>query len=252
MDRSLYIMASGMLTELARQDRIANDLANASTPGYKRTVATQHAFGDILLQSRRTGEVVGDSGLGVEEAGSRVDLTQGALRMTDEPLDVALDGDGFFSVATANGVRYTRDGQFRVDADGKLVTAIGDAVLGTNGRPVVVGTSDKPTIGADGTVEVGGKPIGKLAIAALTNPAKVDGGFFTGGTAGPAKETAVRQGFLEQPNATAAETMVEMIESLRAFEADQRVIHSIDESLQRGIQAGGTGSGYRRAMTGVR
>ena len=157
MDRSLYIMASGMLTELARQDRIANDLANASTPGYKRTVATQHAFGDILLQSRRTGGPVGDVGLGVEEAGSRVDLTQGALRMTDEPLDVALDGDGFFSVATANGVRYTRDGQFRVDAEGKLVTAIGDAVLGTNGKAVVVGTSDKPTIGTDGTVEVGGK-----------------------------------------------------------------------------------------------
>ena len=116
MDRSLYIMASGMLTELARQDRIANDLANASTPGYKRTVATQHAFGDILLESRRNGAAVGDVGLGVEEAGSRVDLTQGALRMTDEPLDVALDGDGFFTVATANGVRYTRDGQFRVDA----------------------------------------------------------------------------------------------------------------------------------------
>ena len=116
-------------------------------------------------------------------------------------------------------------------------------MLGTNGKAVVVGTSDKPTIGTDGTVEVGGKVVGKLAIAALTNPTKVDGGFFTGGAAGPAKDTAVRQGFLEQPNATAAETMVEMIESLRAFEADQRVIHSIDESLQRGIQAGGTGSG---------
>jgi flagellar basal-body rod protein FlgG len=243
MDRSLYIMASGMLTELARQDRIANDLANASTPGYKRTVATQHAFGDILLESRRTGQLVGASGLGVEEAGARVDLTQGALRMTDEPLDVALDGDGFFSVATANGVRYTRDGQFRVDAGGRLVTAVGDAVLGTNGRPIVVGADAKPTIAADGTVESGGRTVGRLAVAALTNPAKVDGGFFAGGAAGPARETAVRQGFLEQPNATAAETMVEMIESLRAFEADQRVIHSIDESLQRGIQAGGTGGG---------
>src|SRR5215203_2321073 len=111
MDRSLYIMASGMLTELARQDRIANDLANASTPGYKRTIATQHAFGDVLLESRRTRAAVGIGGLGVEEASARVDLTQGALRMTEEPLDVALDGDGFFSVATANGPRYTRNGQ---------------------------------------------------------------------------------------------------------------------------------------------
>ena len=92
-------------------------------------------------------------------------------------------------------------------------------------------------------VEAGGKEIGKLAVASLMSPTKVDGGFFTGGASGPAKDTAVRQGFLEQPNATAAETMVDMIESLRAFEADQRVIHSIDESLQRGIQAGGTGGG---------
>ena len=173
--------------------------------------------------------------------------------MTDEPLDVALDGDGFFSVATANGVRYTRDGQFRVDASGKLVTAVGDAVLGTNGRPVVVGAGAKPDDRDRRHGEAGGKAIGKLAVAALTNPTKVDGGFFTGGAAGPAKDTAVRQGFLEQPNATAAETMVDMIESLRAFEADQRVIHAIDESLQRGIQAGGRRRGLksddRRPMT---
>jgi flagellar basal-body rod protein FlgG len=240
MDRSLYIMASGMLTELARQDRIANDLANAATPGYKRTVATQHAFGDVLLESRRTNALLGDVGFGVEEAGTHVDLTQGALRPTDEPLDLALDGDGFFAVSTANGVRYTRDGQFRVDASGKLVTAVGDTVLGRNGGAIVVGAGAKPAIAADGTVRVGRKMVGTLAVTALSNPTKVDGGFFTGTGASAPKGTAVRQGFLEQPNASAAETMVDMIESLRAFEADQRVLHAIDESLQRGIQAGGT------------
>ena len=88
-------------------------------------------------------------------------------------------------------------------------------------------------------MQSGGKVVGTLAVAALSNPTKVDGGLFSGG-ASAARDTAVRQGFLEQPNATAAETMVDMIESLRAFEADQRVIHAIDESLQRGIQAGGT------------
>jgi flagellar basal-body rod protein FlgF len=240
MDRSLYIMASGMLTELARQDRIANDLANAATPGYKRTVATQRAFGDVLLESRRSGAALGDVGLGVEEAGARVDLTQGALRLTEEPLDLALDGDGFFSVATANGARYTRDGQFRVDASGKLVTAVGDTVLGTNGQPIVVGAGVRPTIGTDGTVEVGGRAAGTIAVSTLANATKVDGGFFSGSPSA-AKDTAVRQGYLEQPNADAAGTMVDMIESLRAFEADQRVLHAIDESLQRGIQAGGTG-----------
>jgi flagellar basal-body rod protein FlgG len=240
MDRSLYIMASGMLTELARQDRIANDLANASTPGYKRTVATQHAFGEILLESRRTGAAVGASGLGVNPAGLRVDLSQGSLLMTDEPLDVALDGEGFFSVATANGVRYTRDGQFRVDAGGRLVTSAGDAVLGKSGSPITVGGGQAPEIAADGTVTAGGKVVGTIAVSTLANAAKIDGGLFTGAP-GAASGTAVRQGYLEEANATAAETMVEMIESLRAFEADQRVLHAIDESLQRGISAGGTG-----------
>jgi flagellar basal-body rod protein FlgG len=119
------------------------------------------------------------------------------------------------------------------------VTANGDAVLGKDGRPIVVGAGGKPEVATDGTVQSGGKVVGTLAVVALSNATKVDGGLFTGG-ASAATGTAVRQGFLEQPNATAAETMVEMIESLRAFEADQRVIHAIDESLQRGISAGGT------------
>ena len=89
-------------------------------------------------------------------------------------------------------------------------------------------------------MQVGTKVVGQIAVAALTNPTKVEGGMFTGGAAGPARDTAVRQGYLEESNATAAETMVEMIESLRAFEADQRVLRAIDESLQRGIAAGGT------------
>src|SRR5438552_4004306 len=90
MDRGLYIAASGMLAELVRQDQLANDLANASTPGYKADRAAEASFGQLLLRNRTTGEPIGSLGFGAQIAEIRTDLTQGPLRQTDEPLDVAL------------------------------------------------------------------------------------------------------------------------------------------------------------------
>src|SRR5438046_2463484 len=123
MDRGLYIAASGMLAELTRQDQIANDLANSSTPGYKPDRAAQRGFADLLLESRQSGQPIGALGLGVEISTIRTDMTQGPLRQTGEPLDLALQGDGFFAVKTTAGTRYTRDGQLSLDGQGRLVTA---------------------------------------------------------------------------------------------------------------------------------
>src|SRR2546423_792516 len=111
MERGLYIAASGMLSELTRQDQIANDLANASTPGYKADRAAQASFGDLLLANRANGAPVGPLGLGATIAEIRTDLTQAPLKETGEPLDVALEGPGFLSVQTPAGTRYTRNGQ---------------------------------------------------------------------------------------------------------------------------------------------
>ncbi len=239
MDRGLYIIASGMLAELARQDRIANDLANAASAGYKQVDATQQGFGEILLRSTRDGSPIGRGGLGVVPSGERVDLGQGPLRQTGEQLDLALDGDGFLAVQTPAGIRYTRDGQLRQDEQGRLVTAVGLPILGANGRPIVVSGQGEVVFAADGSVSVGGKAAGKLAVVQLKNVVKVENGLLQGAVAGAARETAVRQGALEGSSVTAARTMVDMIESLRAFEADQRVVRAIDESLGRGISAAG-------------
>ena len=118
MERGLYIAASGMLAEQVRQDQIANDLANASTPGYKPDRAAQSVFGALLLQNRQTGAQVGPLYLGARIAELRTDLTQGPLQQTDNPLDVAIHGDGFFSVQTPDGTRYTRNGQSRAGCAG--------------------------------------------------------------------------------------------------------------------------------------
>jgi flagellar basal-body rod protein FlgF len=218
MDRGLYIAASGMLAELARQDQLANDLANASTPGYKADRAAQHSFGQLLVRNMN-GEAVGTTATGARLERQVTDLSAAPLRQTDEPLDLAVDGDGYFAVRTSQGVRYTRNGQFTAAANGTLTDQMGNPVLGQNGTPV--------KINADGTVTAGA-----VGIFALTNVAKAGDSTFTGTAAGRGRGT-VRTGTLEESGVDAAHTMVEMMASLRAFEAGQKAITTIDETLDR-------------------
>ena len=241
MERGLYIAASGMLTELARQDQIANDLANASTPGYKPERAAQRSFGELLLANRATGARVGHLGLGAEIAELRTDFTQGALRETGEPLDVALVGDGFLAVETAAGTRYTRNGQLALEADGRLVTATGHPVLADNGQPLVVPGGEAVTIGADGTVSAGGRSVGRLAVVSLRDARKEGDSLYAGTPGRPQAGTQVKQGALEASAVNSARAMVDMIVSLRPFESSQRVIRALDETLGKGITAGGAG-----------
>jgi flagellar basal-body rod protein FlgF len=234
MERGLYIAESGMLAELTRQDQIANDLANASTPGYKPDRVSQVAFDELLLQNGATGATVGPLDLSAGIGAVTTDLTQGPLRQTDEPLDVALSGDGFLAVKTAAGTLYTRNGQLALDGQGRLTTASGDLVLDEKGQPIAVG-SGTPAIAADGTVSAGGKAVGKLAIVSLTNPVKQGDNLFAGTPGTKPDGTVLRQGYLEGSGVNPARTMIDMIVSLRAFESLQRVIHGIDETLGRGI-----------------
>ena len=122
MDRGLYLAASGMLAEQVRQDQIANDLANASTAGYKADRTTQQSFGEMLLTNSVTGATIGSQTTGVRVTATVTDLTPQPLKDTGEPLDFAINGDGFFAVQTADGTRYTRNGQFTTDAQGQLTT----------------------------------------------------------------------------------------------------------------------------------
>jgi flagellar basal-body rod protein FlgG len=238
MQRGLYIAASGMLSELIRQDQLAHDLANASTPGYKADRSAQRSFGELLLANRSTGETVGALGLGAEIAEIRTDLSQAPLRETNETLDVALAGSGFLAVRTPDGIRYTRAGQLSVDGQGTLTTSTGLPVLDERNQPIVI-RGGEPAIAPDGTISVSGRAVGRLAIVDLRNPVKQGDTLFAGTPAGRPAGTTVKQGFLEGSGVQPAEAMVEMMTSMRAFESVQRVIRTIDETLQRGIQTGG-------------
>jgi len=219
MERGLYIAASGMVAEQMRQDQIANDLANASTPGYKADRVAQRAFADLLLSNTANGQAIGGLSTGVGADRMVTDVSPQPLRDTGEPLDLAIAGEGWFAVQTQQGVRYTRNGQFTAAPDGTLTDQLGNRVLGANGQPV--------KLTADGRVNA--RDVG---VFALNDAAKQGENLFDGTAAGKATG-AVRSGALEGSGVDPARTMVDMIASFRAFEAGQKAIQTIDESLRK-------------------
>jgi flagellar basal-body rod protein FlgG len=232
MDRGLYIAASGMLAEQVRQDQIANDLANASTAGYKADRTTQQSFGSLLLTNSLTGGTIGSQTTAVQVTGTVTDFTPQPLKDTGEPLDFAINGDGFFAVRTNQGTRYTRDGQFAANAQGQLTTATGNLVLGRNNQPI--------TLGADGKVDPRA-----LNVVVLNNPRKAGDNLITGTPGAVAGQAAgqVRAGALEGSGADPTSAMVDMIASMRAYESGQKVIQTIDETLGKAASSVGTVTG---------
>ena len=239
MDRGLYIAASGMLSELTRQDQIANDLANASTPGYKGDHATQHAFGQLLIQNTENGQAIGTLGLGAQISATVTDMTQAPLKQTGQPLDLALTGQGFFRVQTQAGVRYTRDGQLVLDSTGRLQTPTGYLVLDTNGQPIKAGSANGLQVAADGTVSSNGKAIAQISVVSLTSPVKQGDTLFDGTAGARPAGTSVAQGALEGSGVNATTAMVDMLSSLRTYQSDQQAIQAIDDTLKKGIASGG-------------
>lgn len=229
MDRGLYIAASGMLAELTRQDQLANDLANVNTAGYKADRVSQRSFGELLLSNTRSGQTVGPLGLGSEITKYTTDLRPQALRQTDEPLDLGITGEGFFAIQTPEGVRFTRNGAFASGPGGTLVDQLGNAVLGADRRPV--------RLAADGTVAA--SAVGVFAVADAT---KQGHSLFTG-TLGAAATGTAQTGQLEGSGVDSAHTMIEMMGSLRAFEASQRAITTIDSTLRAAVTQVGSLNG---------
>jgi len=218
MDLGLYVAASGMVAEQVRQDQLSNDLANASTPGYKPDESTQHSFGDVLLANTSGGPDVGSIDAGVALGKTYTNMTPGTMQETGEPLDFAISGSGFFAVKTAQGVRYTRDGQFTTSAQGVLTDTNGDPVLDQSGAEVKVGAKGQVSPGALGLFEVPGAVKQGENLYAGTSSGKPSG--------------SVRQGALEGSGVDAAKIMVEMITSLRSFQSGQQAIQSIGQTLQ--------------------
>jgi flagellar basal-body rod protein FlgF len=218
MDLGLYIAATGMVAEQTRQDQLSNDLANATTPGYKSDASPQHNFGEVLLANTAGGTTIGSVDAGVALGKTYTDMTQGTIQETGEPLDFALTGPGFFAVKTAQGVRYTRNGQFIASAQGELTDSKGNPVLGQGGAPVKVAPGGTVAASALGVFEVPG--------------ASKQGENLWSGSASGKASGEVRQGALEGSGVDAAKIMIDMITSLRSFQSGQQAIQAINHTLQ--------------------
>ncbi|MGI6037440.1 MAG: flagellar hook-basal body protein [Limnochordia bacterium] len=232
MLRGIYTAAAGMLVQQRRTDVVANNLANASTTGYKRDVALVRPFPNLNLHRTTDGQRMGSLTTGAGIEGIRPQFSPGGVRHTGNPLDLAVEG-GFFTVQTPAGIAYTKAGNFSLDGAGYLVTARGDRVLGTRG-PIRIDNADF-TVTEEGDIIVAGEIVDRLAIAELTGDVEKLGDNLFYGQGIPAQEVKVSQGFLEDSNVNVVREMVDLITATRAYEANQRIIQAHDETLGKAV-----------------
>ncbi len=254
MIRALSTAATGMEAQQTRLDVTANNIANTSTAGFKRSRAE---FSDLMYQNQRApGAATGNGtqaptglqvGMGVRTVSTQRMHSQGELRQTGRPLDVAIEGRGFYPVTLPGGeVAYTRDGALKIDAEGTLVTAEGYALAGDISIPP---DAQNITIGADGTVSVvvpgETTPVeaGQLQLAAFANESGLEAmgrnlyretsasGTAVVGAPGENGSGTLAQGTLELSNVNVVEEMIDLISGQRAYEINSRVIKAADEML---------------------
>lgn len=257
MVRGLYAGYSGMIQQQQRLDTITNNLANASTVGYKREGATTRSFEDVMAVKIKDSSVgyemqrIGTMELGVKIGENYTDYNQGSLRQTENPLDLALEGNGFFAISFANKngeemVKYTRDGSFTMDADGCIRTKDGDYLLNDSGTPIEIPTDTADLLVSDtGKIYADRQYIDTIGITDFENYdylKKYGENMYTlvdGGIEQPANAT-IAQGYLEMSNINVVSEMVEMISITRAYEANQKAIHTADSMLDKSVNSIGT------------
>ncbi|HZV72922.1 MAG TPA: flagellar hook-basal body protein [Conexibacter sp.] len=239
MLEGLYSAAAGMAAQQERIDGVSNDLANASTTGYKHV---RVGFRDLLYsaQGRGAGPTV-MAGAGAAASFIGRSQGQGALQTTDQPLDLAIQGPGWFQVKRADGsAALTRDGSLRLDSGGRLTTSDGLLLQ----PPITVprgATPSQLSIAADGTVRAGGgRAIGRIGLVTVPAPDGLQslGGNLFAATAASGQPTAVgrgtslRQGALEGSNVDVGDSMVDMLDAQRSFQLASKAIQMQDQMLE--------------------
>jgi len=232
--RGIYTSATGMIAEMARLNVIANNLANADTTGFKTDNLVSGTFREMMLNAidKNGATPIGRLGLGTTIADEYSDASNGVLTETGSIYDLALQGEAYFTVATPNGEKYSRAGNFRVDRDGYLATNEGYRVLGENGPIRLEG---KFEVDASGEIALNGTVIDKLRLVGKSGLTKEGCGFYDSDRAVMATDYQVYQGALEHSNVEVIKQMVEMITVSRNYESNQRVLAAQDETLGKAV-----------------
>ena len=251
MVRGLYTAYTGMINQQKRLDTVTNNLANASTTGFKREGLTSKSFDQMLtvklndLSVPYLNEGIGKMSLGVKIGENYTDYSQGSFKETGNTYDLALAGNGFFTISYTDkkgntSEKYTRDGEFTMDSEGYLRTLEGDYVQGEGGNIIIPVETSEVSIRDNGDIYADGEYVDSLRIVDFedyNNIEKfgenlynvVDGATETESTA------AVKQGYLEMSNINVVKEMVEMITISRAYESNQKLIQTEDDMLDKSV-----------------
>ena len=237
MIKGIFTSAAGMNYLRLKQEVTANNMANVNTTGFKK----DGVFSRLLRANEKILKMNSSDFVRLEIVDeTRTDHSQGSYHTTGNPYDLAIEGEGFFSVQTPQGVMYTRNGSFMINQDNQLVTSNGYPVLGINGPVTIIGND--VFIGDDGSVNVDGAVVDVLAIVDFPKPyhlAKFGDGLFSGEAASAVNQTTdrfrLRQGVLEESNVEIIDEMVTMIQTTREFDAGQKAIQVQDSTLDRAV-----------------
>jgi flagellar basal-body rod protein FlgG len=236
MLEGMYAAAAGMAAQQQQIDAIGNDLANASTTGYK---AERVGFRDLLYNQIEQAGTTTTAGAGAAAEVIGANQSQGSIESTTNPLDLAIEGPGYFTVKRSDGsTALTRDGAFEVDAQGRLTTAEGDLLQ----PPITLPKGVSPgavAIGSDGTVTgPGGRPLGKISLVEVASPDHLlaaGGSLLTtsasSGATRPVATAKLKQGALESSNVDTATEMVKMVSTQRSYQLESSAIQNEDQML---------------------
>ena len=247
MVKGLFTAYTGMINEQHRMDVLTNNLANASTVGYKKEGATSQAFDEVLAvkikDTTDSSKVrpLGNISLGVKIGENYTNFSQGSLRETGNTYDIALSGNGFFSIEFKNkagqtSTKYTRDGSFTLNKDGYLVTKDGDYVLGKNGR-IKLDSLKSAYIDRNGGIYQGNNLVATLDVKDFEDYNYLEHygeNYFqpVDGAKEKAAEYQTLSGYLEMSNIQVVSEMVEMISVSRAYETNQKIVQTYDSTLE--------------------
>lgn len=251
MLKGLYTAHTGLRNEQNRMDIMTNNLANASTVGFKKEGSTSQSFGSVLAMKVKDASVglatrtpIGYNNPGVKIGENYTDFSQGSLRGTENTFDLALSGQGFFAIeipAAGKGdevqVKYTRAGDFTLNNQGYLVTNDGDYVLDTNSRRIKLNPLADASIKTDGTIEQNGVEVAKIQVVDFAdyNYLEKYGETYYQPVEGAeiiASKASVNSGYLEMSNVQVVSEMVNLINITRQYESNQKVMQTYDGSLE--------------------
>ncbi len=229
----IYVLASGGKRALEELDITSNNIANVDTPGFKKLLLKEMS----QYIPKNKGDTK-DLFVFPRFQDSPVVLTQGVLEKTDEPLDLAIQGDGFFNIETPDGTVYSRDGHFFLDADGYIVDARGNYLLDDTGARIQLESTENININELGEIYQGGELIATIKISNFVDVKPVGGNYYRPNSNEVPAEVIISQGYLEKSNVNPVKEMINLIQAQRRFEIYGTLMRSLDAMEHRANEIG--------------